>query len=59
MPIKKYKQMASQGRRHVLKNYNFENYEKSWVETMDKIIEKHGSWENRKLYSKWHLMEVA
>ncbi len=59
MPIKKYKQMASQGRRHVLKNYNFENYEKSWVETMDKIIEKHGSWENRKLYNKWHLMEVA
>ena len=26
-PVKKYKQMASQGQRHILKNYNFENFE--------------------------------
>ena len=59
LPIKKYKQMSSQGRRHVLKNYNFEQFEKSWTELMDKIIEEHGSWDNRKLYKQWHLMEVA
>ncbi len=58
-PIKKYKQMCSQGRRHVLQNYNFEQFEKSWVELMDKTIEEHGSWETRKGYKRWHLMEVA
>jgi len=58
-PARKYKQMSSQGRRHVLKNYNFENFEKSWIELMDKVIEQNGSWETRKNYKKWHLLEVA
>ena len=59
LPIKKYKQMCSQGRRHVSKNYNFEQFEKSWSDLMDKTIEEHGSWETRKGYKRWHLMEVA
>jgi glycosyltransferase involved in cell wall biosynthesis len=58
-PAKKYKQMSSQGRRHVLKNYNFEQFEKSWVELIDRVIEEYGSWETRKGYNRWHLMEVA
>tara|TARA_R110000796_G_scaffold65503_3_gene151310 strand:+ start:3636 stop:4916 length:1281 start_codon:yes stop_codon:yes gene_type:complete len=58
-PAKKYKQMSSQGRRHVLKSYNFETFEKSWVDLMDKTIEEHGSWETRTGYKRWHLMEVA
>jgi glycosyltransferase involved in cell wall biosynthesis len=58
-PTKKYRQMASQGRRHVLKSYNFETFEKSWVELMDKVIEEHGSWETRTGYQRWQLMEVA
>ncbi len=59
LPSKKYRQMASQGRRHVDKNYNFENFEKSWVNLMDKVISEHGSWETRTGYNRWHLMEVA
>jgi glycosyltransferase involved in cell wall biosynthesis len=59
LPTKKYRQMASQGRRHVQKNYNFENFEKMWVDLMDDVIEKHGSWDTRVGYQKWHLMEVA
>jgi hypothetical protein len=51
--------MAKAGRQHVLDNYNFENYEKEWVRIMDDFIEKNGSWENRKNYSPWVLMEVA
>ena len=51
--------MASQGRRHVLKSYNFETFEKSWVELMDNITTEMGSWETRKNYDRWHLMEVA
>jgi glycosyltransferase involved in cell wall biosynthesis len=59
IPVKKYRQMSSQGRRHVLKNYNFEKFEKSWVELMDRVVEECGSWETRKNYKRWHLLEVA
>ena len=59
LPIKKYRQMSSHGIRHVNKNYNFENFEKSWIELMDKTIEECGSWETRQGYRRWHLMEVA
>ena len=56
---KAYKKMATQGVQHVKKNYNFDDYEKRWVELMDEIIEKHGSWDNRKNHKRWHLLEVA
>jgi len=55
----KYNKMAEQGTKHVEKNYSFENYEKQWVRLMDDIVERHGSWENRRIYKKWHLLEVA
>ena len=55
----KYKKMAELGKKHVVDNYNFEKYEKSWIQLMDDIIERHGSWETRKGYNRWHLMEVA
>ena len=51
--------MSSSGVQHVRDNYNFEDYESSWVDTMDEIIEREGSWDNRKNYKRWHLMEVA
>jgi glycosyltransferase involved in cell wall biosynthesis len=59
IPTKKYRQMCSQGMRHVNKNYNFENFEKQWIQLMDKTIEEYGAWENRRGYNRWHLMEVA
>ena len=59
LPSKKYRQMSSQGRRHVNKNYNFDNFEKSWISLMDSIIENYGSWDTRTGYQRWHLMEVA
>ena len=59
LPSKKYRQMCAAGRRHISKSYNFEKFEKSWIELMDRVIEERGSWENRKQYKNWHLMEVA
>jgi len=59
MSDKKYRKMSILGREHVVKNYNFENYEKRWIKIMDDIVERHGSWENRKGYKRYHLMEVA
>jgi glycosyltransferase involved in cell wall biosynthesis len=55
----KYKKMSLMGRDHVKNNYSFETLEKRWVEVMDEIIEKHGSWDTRKIYKRWHFMEVA
>ena len=51
--------MSSNGRRHIDKNYNFKNFEKSWVELMDRVISEYGSWETRTNYNRWQLMEVA
>jgi hypothetical protein len=51
--------MSKAGMQHVKENYNFEQYEKNWVETMDEVIEKHGSWDTRVGYERWHLLEVA
>ena len=56
---KTYKKMSLQGREHVKKNYNFDKLEKQWVKLMDEIVEKHGSWETRRGYERWHLLEVA
>ena len=55
----KYKKMSEAGQNHVKENYNFEKYERDWVETMDDIMERHGSWETRRGYKQWYFMEVA
>jgi len=56
---KAYKEMSNLGQQHVQKNYSFENFNKSWVEKIDSIVEEHGSWQTRKNYKRWHLLEVA
>ncbi|QDP62160.1 MAG: putative glycosyl transferases group 1 [Prokaryotic dsDNA virus sp.] len=37
------RQLGMDGRQHVLDNYNFLNFEKQWVETMDSVYEKKNS----------------
>ena len=44
---------------HIQKNYSFEKYRSSWVELMDKVHEKYGSWEDRKHYKSWELREIS
>ena len=56
---KAYKKMSNAGMAHVQENYNFEKYQQKWIEIMDEIVEKHGSWETRDGYKRWHLLEVA
>ncbi len=51
--------MGMKGRDHVLKNYNFETFNKQWINLMDSVIEKHGSWEERKDYNGIYFGEVA
>jgi glycosyltransferase involved in cell wall biosynthesis len=59
MSEKERNALGMKGRAHVMKNYNFETFEKQWVETIDQIVQTHGSWETRKNYKRWHLLEVA
>ena len=58
-PTKKYRQMCTQGRKHVLKSYSFETFEKSWIDLIDEVVEQFGSWDTREGYVRWHLLEVA
>ena len=44
---------------HVTKNYNFQKFQETWVQTMDEIYETEGSWETRKGYNGIRFMEVA
>lgn len=53
------KKLGLEGRNHVLKNYNFENYTKKWVEIFDNAIAKHGSWDTRQNYQAWELREIS
>jgi len=52
------KKMGKSGRKHVLKNYNFDNFAKEWDKIMTDIYETHGSWENRKGYDSWELIAI-
>ena len=54
----KYKKMAEMGLQHVKDNYSFDDYEKNWTSLIDEVIEENGSWETRKNYERWNLMEV-
>jgi len=52
------RRLGSQGHRHVVNNYSFENFEKQWVDLMLKVHEEHGSWPT-KVYSSIAFKEVA
>ena len=51
-------ELGRAGREHVLNNYSPEQYAKQWEELFDKVVEKHGSWDTRKGYKAWELIEV-
>ncbi len=50
--------LGKAGRGHVMKNYNFEHFQKSWIDLMLKTNEKCGSWKGRKNYFPWTIQEI-
>lgn len=50
--------MGAEGRKHVEKNHNFEVYGTQWIKTIKEFIDENGSWETRKRYKSWELVEV-
>lgn len=50
--------IGSRGREHVKKNHNFANYSGQWYQTIKDVIEENGSWDTRKNYNSWELIEI-
>jgi len=50
--------MGKRGRKHVLKNYNFDETMKVWDELMQEVIETNGSWDTRKNYKSWRFERI-
>ena len=50
--------MGINGAKHVQKNYNFQDFEKKWVDLMDSVYDKYGSYENRKNYKGWEFIKL-
>ena len=59
MTVEQRQELGRLGRGHVEKNYNFKNFNEGWVNLIDELIEKHGSWDSRKNYTRWELKEIA
>ena len=58
MPEEERLRLGKLGREHVQKNYNFNSYTNEWVKIIDETIEKHGSWDKRKLYKPYTFTEI-
>ena len=59
MPLQERARLGKMGRKHVENNYNFEDFNRRWVELVDKIIDERGSHEERKMYESWQFKEIA
>ena len=51
--VKGRTKLGSSGRKHVMNNFNFKDFNQSWVELMSSVYEKHGSWKTRKNRQNW------
>ena len=59
MGTEERQRLGQLGREHVLKNYNFDDFETNWVNLMLKVYEEEGSWDNRTKYSRIIFKEIA
>jgi|TARA_R110002020_G_scaffold23716_20_gene78859 glycosyltransferase involved in cell wall biosynthesis len=50
--------LGMRGREHVQKNYNFEKLQASWRHLIDSVHDKFGSWDTRKNYKNWEMIEA-
>jgi glycosyltransferase involved in cell wall biosynthesis len=58
LPKEERQKMGTEGREHVMKNYNFENFNQNWENLMDRVHEQYGSWDTRKGYKVWREEEL-
>ena len=58
MPQEERDKLGKAGRDHVMNNYNFKKYGEQWVDFMVSVHEKFGSWDTRKHYTPWEIVEI-
>ena len=58
LPKEEREELGKKGREHVMKNYNFEDFCKSWEETLTTVYKEMGSWDTRQGYKTWELKEL-
>ena len=59
MSKKERAELGRKGKEHVRKNYNFKDFQNRWIELIDDVHERHGSWDTRKGYKSWEIKEIA
>ena len=52
-------EMGRLGMEHVKENYNFLLFKERWIELMDDVTERLGSWDTRKEYKPWEIREIV
>lgn len=55
---KEREELGRKGHEHVMKNYNFKDYGDRWISLLEEVHDRHGSWENRKEYKPWRMIEL-
>ena len=55
MSKEKRKELGQNGRKHIIENYNYDNFISKWDQIMHDVRERHGSWETRKIYKPYEL----
>ena len=59
MSKKDREKLGALGAEHIQKNYSFLSFQEKWVEAMEGVYEKYGSWENRKNHdNRWECIEI-
>lgn len=51
-------EMGQKGREHLLKNYNYKNFNSRWDEILSKVYKERGSWDQRKMFKPYELRTV-
>ena len=59
MSTKEREHLGMLGMKHVRDNYNYDDFQKNWLNLIEDITERFGSWDTRKGYKAWELKEVV
>jgi len=51
-------EIGKKGRQHVMKNYNFKDFNSFWPRYMKDVHETFGSWGSRKNYKRWEIEQL-
>ena len=52
------KEIGRRGRNHVIENHNFSKYAGDWYKALKGVVDECGSWDTRKNYNSWELIEI-